>query len=265
MAKLDKLPQKQIIDGYKGIIDFYLWKGIPIARKWPVFRPYQFSQAQLANQQAFSYINKLWSSIDLLIKTQLTYFLRNATITAKDLYVRGYMKGLFEIMPPEYYATEETQLLNLAQLTLALKTGDLSIDAVTKYLEVAVKAIAGYANAQNRIFGFNDTYAEHISKAATGSGLLVPGSSPDEGEIWTVTSAMCYNTDPCSDPVYLYARIDTEYIPLRLTPTLPANTELPAFNPTYLAHGDYIVAFWEKSPATGLCDLTACGYKMQIT
>lgn len=29
------MPAQAVIDGYKGIIDFYLWKGIPCVRSWP--------------------------------------------------------------------------------------------------------------------------------------------------------------------------------------------------------------------------------------
>lgn len=35
MAKLSELPAYHIISGFKGKIDFYVWKGLNIARKWP--------------------------------------------------------------------------------------------------------------------------------------------------------------------------------------------------------------------------------------
>ena len=35
MAKLIALPHQAIIDGFKGTIDFYVWKGLSVARKWP--------------------------------------------------------------------------------------------------------------------------------------------------------------------------------------------------------------------------------------
>jgi len=116
MAKLERLPEKYIIDGFKGTIDFYEWKGIAVARKWPVFQPYPFSDAQKANQAAFAYINKLYSHLSISVIVGYTLLAARTTQTPKDYIVRAYMKGMFAIMPPEYYATEETQLAILALL-----------------------------------------------------------------------------------------------------------------------------------------------------
>jgi len=146
MAKLEKMPQRQIIDGYKGTIDFYYWKGIPVARKWPIYIKRTPTPIELTYQQAFSYINKLWASLPLIIHVQLTLFAARSTLTPKDFLVRGYLKGLFEIMPPEYYATEETQLLLLAQLDVALSTRALeaggNLAAILAQLDVALSTRA---------------------------------------------------------------------------------------------------------------------------
>lgn len=37
MAKITALPSKDIISGYKGTLDFYVCRGIPCCRKWPVW------------------------------------------------------------------------------------------------------------------------------------------------------------------------------------------------------------------------------------
>lgn len=35
MAKILQMPRQEIIDGFKGVLDFYRWKGIVCVRSWP--------------------------------------------------------------------------------------------------------------------------------------------------------------------------------------------------------------------------------------
>jgi len=44
---------KQTIRKYKGLIDFYYWKGIPCARKWPDWSHPKLSAGQKASMAAF--------------------------------------------------------------------------------------------------------------------------------------------------------------------------------------------------------------------
>jgi len=48
---------KETIRRYKNIIDFYYWKGIPCARKWPDRSPKKPSEGQKASMAAFSEAN----------------------------------------------------------------------------------------------------------------------------------------------------------------------------------------------------------------
>lgn len=93
MAKLIALPEQHIIDGFKGVLDFYVWKDIACARKWPVWRPRAPYPAEAINQQAFAYINKLWSTLPPNIKTAWNDLASGTGLTGKDLSVRAYMAG----------------------------------------------------------------------------------------------------------------------------------------------------------------------------
>jgi len=93
VAVLEKLPERQIIDGYKGVLDFYLWKGIPVCRKWPVWRPRTPTPAEKATQDAFAYINHTWTSLDPAIKQAWEQMASGTGLTAKDLSVRAYLLG----------------------------------------------------------------------------------------------------------------------------------------------------------------------------
>jgi len=93
MAVLERLPEQQIIDGFKGVIDFYLWKGIPCARKWPTWRPYRFSPVQQENQAAFAYAVALWPTLDPIVKAQWNSMAGGTARTGRDLFLRAYLKG----------------------------------------------------------------------------------------------------------------------------------------------------------------------------
>lgn len=94
MAVLDQLPSLAIIDGFKGTIDFYLWKGVPCARMWPIHGKRQPYPDEAAGQQAFSYINKAATTLDPFIIDQYKRMAVGTPLTWKDLLVRSYMKGL---------------------------------------------------------------------------------------------------------------------------------------------------------------------------
>jgi len=93
MAKLLAMPEQAIIDGFKGTLDFYYWKGIPCVRKWPTWRPYTFSQEQRDNQAAFAYISHLWSVMDPTIKALWIEMAGGTSLTGRDMAIRSYLKG----------------------------------------------------------------------------------------------------------------------------------------------------------------------------
>lgn len=94
IAVLTELPSQAIIDGFKGHIDFYLWKGIPCCRKWPVYRPRAPYPGEALNQGAFAYINRLWSQLPANIQALYRDMAVGTPLTGKDLLVMAYMKGL---------------------------------------------------------------------------------------------------------------------------------------------------------------------------
>jgi len=95
MAVLDALPERQVIDGFKGIIDFYLWKGLPCARKWPVWHKRKPSAAELANQTLFAAIVLSWNDLDQVTRQTYRDLAQGTGLTGRDVYVRGCMKGLY--------------------------------------------------------------------------------------------------------------------------------------------------------------------------
>jgi len=64
LAVLDKLPAQSIIDGYKGILDFYVWMGIPVVRSWPRWTGRPRSPAVQRSAAVFGRVARAMSSVD---------------------------------------------------------------------------------------------------------------------------------------------------------------------------------------------------------
>lgn len=98
MVVLRGLPNQQIIDGFKKHIDFYVWMGLPCARKWPVSPGHNRTQPVEAQWPIFSTAAKLW--IDLAVDVKLAYntMAVGTPLTGRDIFVRSYISGIFQ--PP---------------------------------------------------------------------------------------------------------------------------------------------------------------------
>ena len=96
MARLVALPEQQIIDGFKGTVDFYLWKDIPCARKWPVWRPRTPTAAEKANQDTFKAIIQAWDSVDATTRQAFTDLAKGTGLTNRDVYIRAAMVGIYQ-------------------------------------------------------------------------------------------------------------------------------------------------------------------------
>lgn len=87
------MPSQAIIDGFKGVIDFYYCMGIPCARKWPLWTKRVPYPAERANQEAFAYAAKMWKGLPEYIKLLYRDMSQGARISGFDMYMKCYMRG----------------------------------------------------------------------------------------------------------------------------------------------------------------------------
>lgn len=93
MAKLTALPSLAIISGLKGKIDFYLWMGIPVARKWPRSPGHRRAPAVEAQWPAFTTATQLWNQISLDIQLAYIETAAGTNLTGRDLAMKAYLVG----------------------------------------------------------------------------------------------------------------------------------------------------------------------------
>lgn len=58
------MPDQATVLANRQKIDFYCWKGIPVARKWPRKANYTRSDAEVASSQAFTVAAKMTGIVD---------------------------------------------------------------------------------------------------------------------------------------------------------------------------------------------------------
>jgi len=100
MARLVILPNQGIIDGFKGTVDFYLWKGVPCARAWPRKPTKQRSAKVQQTWPAFSYAAKEWLNLTKIVQDAYIKLATNSGLTSREMQVRSYLTGLYRYPIP---------------------------------------------------------------------------------------------------------------------------------------------------------------------
>ena len=93
MAVLTRLPSMAIINGFKGVVDFYYWMGIPVARKWPrKIGPHRSLEVR-EQWSVFANAARLWRELTPAAQQPYVEMASGTIYTARDLFMRGYISG----------------------------------------------------------------------------------------------------------------------------------------------------------------------------
>lgn len=105
MAKLKVLPELGIIDGFKGVIDFYVNHqscdpeledpGIPCARRWPRSPGKRRAAAVEAQWPAFAYAAGSWNFLSPEIQQAYRDTAADTHMSGRDLYVKSFLTSYF--------------------------------------------------------------------------------------------------------------------------------------------------------------------------
>ena len=100
MAKLLVMPHQAIIDGFKGVVDFYVHMGIPCARAWPKSPGHLRSAAVMAQWPIFSYASKEWPNLSQAVQDAYNELATDSGLSGRDMFMRGYLTGLYRYPIP---------------------------------------------------------------------------------------------------------------------------------------------------------------------
>lgn len=105
MAKLKTLPELAIIDGFKGVIDFYVnyqssdpetrGPGVPCARRWPRSPGKRRAAAVEAQWPAFAYAAAHWADLSAEIQAGYNEMASGTGLSGRDMFTRSYLTGLY--------------------------------------------------------------------------------------------------------------------------------------------------------------------------
>lgn len=100
MAKLLVMPQQDIIDGFKGTVDFYVHRGIPCARAWPKSPGKHRSAAVMAQWPLFAYATREWNNLSPAVQAAYEHLATNSGLSGRDMMIRAYLSGLYRYPLP---------------------------------------------------------------------------------------------------------------------------------------------------------------------
>ncbi len=105
MAKLKAMPSIEIIDGFRGVIDFYLYHptcdpenkgpGVPVARKWPRSPSLPRSLAVQATWPIFAAAVHAWPTLTEEIQDTYRTLAVGSGLSGRDMFIKGYIKGIY--------------------------------------------------------------------------------------------------------------------------------------------------------------------------
>jgi len=95
MAKLTQLPSLAIINGFKGVIDFYINMGLPCARRWPRSPGPRRAPGVEAAWPAFRWASQNWLTLSEEVRQAYRDMAAGTNMTGRDIFVKSYISSEF--------------------------------------------------------------------------------------------------------------------------------------------------------------------------
>jgi len=94
VAKITKLPGLEVVKGFKGTLDFYVWKGTACVRSWPRSPGRKRAPAVEAQWTPFSEATKLWGMLSPEVQDAYIAMSKGTNLTGRDMSVKLYLTNL---------------------------------------------------------------------------------------------------------------------------------------------------------------------------
>jgi len=277
MARIHALPSLEIIRGLKGILDFYVWRGLPCVRAWPQYRPARQTAASLAAALFFGAVVKSYSLLGDVPLEAYRLDAKDQPRSARDIFVSGIYGNLHEADVSDFLTLLTECRDFLSALTAILNALD-SIDTdelVVNVDESALPAGAGTAANQataiaalqklddlqdaleskaldrflvrgmDQLHSYLEPMAHITSGPISGAGGFIDSGTPADGLVWHITHiATRDDTSPitaCLLQPRVLAGATISHHEIR---AIPANTYIPFACNIWLEHDDTMRAFF---------------------
>ncbi|MBA7534041.1 hypothetical protein ES705_26287 [subsurface metagenome] len=89
------MPSQAVISGFKGKIDYYLWRGIPVCRKWPRSPGKKRSAAVEAQWPAFTAASQLWTSLSEDVQDAYRAMSQGSGMSGRDIFTKSYISDIY--------------------------------------------------------------------------------------------------------------------------------------------------------------------------
>ncbi|GAI44205.1 unnamed protein product [marine sediment metagenome] len=100
MAIIKEMVGQKVIDGFKGVIDFYYYMGVPCARAWPKSPGKSRSANVMAQWPVFKTAAQLWGELSPEVRQAYEDMAAVTNLTGKDMFFRGYISGTLRYYVP---------------------------------------------------------------------------------------------------------------------------------------------------------------------
>ena len=216
MPVIKALPSPEVIRGFRGVLDFYVWKGLNCVRKWPVIPKASRTPKSIAAAVLFGAVVQGYALLGGALKTLFIEDAADQDRTGRDLYVSAVYGHLHETIMTDFLdlLTEATAYLKtLADLANALESvgtdelrahpgfdgadyqplrvdGNLHLQAdVLSSALPALAATAAHQVTQNTALALIEKLEKALSSVATDQLRVDVTSLPDPFDIATLRSA----------------------------------------------------------------------------
>jgi len=253
MARIKALPGLDVIKGFKGTIDFALWRGLPYARSWPRTPRHHLTPATLAAAALFGEILK---SYHLLADTLYEAFQEDAADQPRiprDIFMSAVYGKLHEATMADF-------------LTLLTECRDSL--ALLENLLAALRSVATdslQVRGEDQLFTYKGQYLERKEDLAAGAGTnALTSTVVPAGEVWLLTHACMYNnTSACTEYRFnLFDSVNVYYFENLLAPV--ARQMLPLSGVHVLVEGDSFQAKFFGCTAGDSIYASFNGYRMTV-
>ena len=89
------MPSMAIVDGFKGSIDFYYWRGIVCCRSWPKSPGHNRSPAVMAQWTAFAWASQNWGSLSVEVQDAYRRMSAGTKMSGRDMFVKSYLSPIY--------------------------------------------------------------------------------------------------------------------------------------------------------------------------